>query len=101
MTTEAQYEAVLADHRRLVRELDFALNGVGGARQASLCDLVAQFENFKLPCDVKLPMATTITRGCKLSTLILALYQRVGRPDEETKFYPLLKYGLPQSSKHD
>jgi hypothetical protein len=35
------YEAVLADHRRLVRELDVALFGEeGAAPQASLCDLI-------------------------------------------------------------
>lgn len=34
------YEEVLADHRRLVRELDVALYGDGAAKQASLCDLV-------------------------------------------------------------
>ena len=37
------YEEVLADHRRLVRELDVLLNGQdGAAKQASLCDIVAQ-----------------------------------------------------------
>jgi len=37
------YEEVLADHRRLVRELDVHLNGeAGAAKQASLCDIVAQ-----------------------------------------------------------
>jgi hypothetical protein len=37
------YEEVLADHRRLVRELDVLLNGEeGAAPQASLCDIVAQ-----------------------------------------------------------
>lgn len=41
--TAAYYEHVLADHRRLVRELDVALNGeAGAAKQASLCDIVAQ-----------------------------------------------------------
>jgi hypothetical protein len=39
----ADYEAVLADHRRLVRELDVILNGhEGAAEQASLCDIVSQ-----------------------------------------------------------
>lgn len=34
---------VLADHNRLVRELDVLLNGeAGAAKQASLCDIVAQ-----------------------------------------------------------
>lgn len=41
--TIADYEEVLADHRRLVRELDVLLNGEeGAAKQASLCDIVAQ-----------------------------------------------------------
>jgi hypothetical protein len=35
------YERAMADHRKLVRELDVVLNGEGGAaRQASLCDLI-------------------------------------------------------------
>lgn len=40
--TAQDYEEVLADHRRLVRELDVLLNGGGAARQASLCDIVGQ-----------------------------------------------------------
>lgn len=37
----ADYEEVLADHRRLVREMDVALSGeAGAAKQASLCDLI-------------------------------------------------------------
>jgi hypothetical protein len=43
--TAADYEEVLADHRRLVRMLDAILNGVDGmAKQASLCDLLGQVE---------------------------------------------------------
>lgn len=40
--TIADYEAAFADHRRLVRELDVALNGEDAAEQASLCDIVQQ-----------------------------------------------------------
>ena len=41
----ADYEEVLADHRRLVRELDVLLNGEhGAAKQASLCDIVSQLK---------------------------------------------------------
>ncbi|AWM87360.1 hypothetical protein [Microvirga sp. 17 mud 1-3] len=41
----ADYEATLADHNRLVRELDVLLNGEdGAAQQASLCDIVAQVQ---------------------------------------------------------
>lgn len=39
---QKDYEEALADHRRLVRELDVLLHGDGAARQASLCDIVAQ-----------------------------------------------------------
>lgn len=48
--TPGEYEEVLADHRRLVRELDVLLNGDGAAKQASLCDIVAQVAStrFKL-----------------------------------------------------
>lgn len=38
--------AVLDSHRGLVRELDIALNGeAGAAKQASLCDIVAQVKD--------------------------------------------------------
>jgi hypothetical protein len=41
--TAKDYEEVLADHRRLVREMDEALSGTGNAaKQASLCDLIPQ-----------------------------------------------------------
>lgn len=41
--SQSDYEAVLADHKRLVRELDVLLNGEdGAAQQAFLADLVAQ-----------------------------------------------------------
>ena len=44
--TIADYEATLADHRRLVRELDVALNGEeNAAQQASLCDIVHQVKH--------------------------------------------------------
>lgn len=46
--TIADYEEVLADHRRLVRELDVLLNGEdGAAKQASLCDIVLQVRREK------------------------------------------------------
>lgn len=43
LTATTDFDAVLADHNRLVRELDVLLNGeAGAADQASLCDIVAQ-----------------------------------------------------------
>jgi len=44
LATAADYEEVLADKRRLTRQLDVLLNGENAAQQASLCDLVAQVE---------------------------------------------------------
>lgn len=44
LTTE-DYEAVLADHRRLVRELDVIINGEDAAKQAKLCDMVSQIRD--------------------------------------------------------
>lgn len=37
--TIADYEEVLADHRRIAREIDVSMYGRNAARQASLCDL--------------------------------------------------------------
>ncbi|ENQ7654623.1 TPA: hypothetical protein ACRNJV_001762 [Pseudomonas aeruginosa] len=54
--TADDYEEVLADHRRLVRELDVLLNGEeGAAKQASLCDLVAQVRTLRLVHDNNVP----------------------------------------------
>lgn len=39
-----------------------------------------------LPCDVRLPPATTIRKGCKVSTLILAIKQRESYADADTRF---------------
>lgn len=40
--TNANYEEVLSDLRRLVRELDVAMHGEdGAAKQASICDLIS------------------------------------------------------------
>jgi hypothetical protein len=36
------YKEVIADHKRLVRELDVIINGENAAPQASLCDIVSQ-----------------------------------------------------------
>lgn len=41
----AREEVVTPDYRRLVHELDVALNGENAAKQASLCDLVAQVKS--------------------------------------------------------
>lgn len=45
--TISDYEEVLADHKRLVREIDIIINGAGAAQQASLCDLVEGIRRMK------------------------------------------------------
>ncbi len=45
----ADHEEVHRDHQQLVRDLDVLLNGDGAARQASLCDIVAQLARAKHP----------------------------------------------------
>ena len=39
-------------------------------------DLPEWFNNYKLPCDVRLPPRTTIKRGCALTTLIVGIIAR-------------------------
>jgi hypothetical protein len=39
-----------------------------------------------LPCDVRVAPATIIRKGVRLQTLLLALYQRIGRPEQDTRF---------------
>lgn len=51
-SVQQDYEEVMENHRRLVRELDVLINGEkGAAKQASLCDIVAQVrrEGLKVP----------------------------------------------------
>ncbi|MEK6882696.1 MAG: hypothetical protein AABY22_23945, partial [Nanoarchaeota archaeon] len=43
-STIEDYEEVLADKKRLVKELDVILNGSNGAENPSLCDLVSQIQ---------------------------------------------------------
>lgn len=43
--TVKDYEEVLSDHKKLVKELDVLLNGENAAKQASLCDIVSQLRN--------------------------------------------------------
>lgn len=47
--SEPKDKKELEDHDRLVRELDVLMNGEeGAAKQASLCDIVAQFPRWKV-----------------------------------------------------
>ncbi len=60
LPAEKDYEEVIADHKRLVRELDVIINGDNAAQQASLCDIVAQLRSSPLP-----PIAEEkVSEGC-------------------------------------
>lgn len=76
------YEEVLADHRRLVRELDVLLNGEeGAAKQASLCDIVAQVRRGKNFLAQPTERVATITCiACKGAGTVRAMTQIHG-PD--------------------
>ena len=58
------YKEVIADHKRLVHELDVALNGEhGAAKQASLCDIVGQVKSkntVAIPRDVLDKVCSTL-----------------------------------------
>lgn len=61
------YERVVADHRRLVRELDVLLNGDGAAAQASLCDIVAQVKRDGIKASARVADTSAIIRDvCEL-----------------------------------
>lgn len=64
--TVADYEEVLQEHRRLVRELDVILNGISGAaKQASLCDIVSQVRRAGL-----VAVTEQVSRALALGTAI-------------------------------
>jgi hypothetical protein len=42
--------------------------------------------DYKLPCDVRLPIGMSIGKGCPLSTLMTAFRQRESWSDEDTRF---------------
>ena len=75
--TIADYEEVLADHRRLVRDLDVLLNGENAARQASLVDIMAQFRRME-----RTPVAWMTTYECPPSTTVRLLLNTSPRQRE-------------------
>lgn len=42
--------------------------------------------DYKLPCEVRLPIGMSIGKGVPLRTLLIALRQRESWPDEDTRF---------------
>lgn len=63
-----EYEIVIESNDILVRELDFLLNGLEAAKQASLCDIVSQLR---------------LTKMCKCKVISL----RLARDNSERLFY--------------
>ena len=52
-----------------------------------------------LPCDVMLPPATVIRKGCHLGALMTGLNARIGRSDDDNRFdNPADNIRLPGSS---
>ncbi|MBO0719048.1 MAG: hypothetical protein J2P55_17195 [Rhizobiales bacterium] len=48
--------------------------------------LTAPEQHIAIPCDVILPPATIIRKGCSYDTLLVALRERAGRPPEDCRF---------------
>lgn len=69
--TISDYEEVLADKRRLVRELDIIMNGENAAKQASLVDIIGQARKWKQDIDQLTAKDKEIER---LKMLIQAAY---------------------------
>ena len=68
--TVQDYKEVIEDNKRLVRELDFLLNGENAAKQASLCDIVSQLKNkppngYTIEQVAEAHMAGQLNAGCK------------------------------------
>lgn len=62
--TIQDYEESFESHKQLVRELDVMMNGEdGAAKQASLCDIVAQFPKWKAKKEAYYEQLITIAAG--------------------------------------
>ena len=72
-------QEVIDDYRRLTRELDIALNGDGAAKQASLCDIVAQVKREK-----EAPKVTSVQSAKELAVLVHDKFY-FGREDESVE----------------
>lgn len=84
----SDYEEVLADHRRLVRELDVLLNGEdGAAKQASLCDIVAQVAGAQRNRISIFARADDNTISSVLTDAdILSIWEKCDTPSEENNW---------------
>lgn len=86
----AAYEEVNADKNRLVRELDVMLNGEdGAAKQASLCDIVAQLAALRRQASAPLALEF-VERDARIAELErqLAEARCADDPVTELKDYP-------------
>lgn len=98
MTDVADYEAALADKRRLTRELDVAMHGeAGAAQQASLCDLIEPARRLREEND-RLREALHPHPGT-LDTSPLILY--FGNPVDRAQFIELFKEAKPGARTYE
>lgn len=94
MNTDAltvdDYEEVLADHRRLVRELDVLLNGEGAAENPSLCDIIDQIRDLKAQRDAAMADCASLMRlgGQVLRSSIVTEVNGVEAPSHQ-RFFPV------------
>lgn len=75
-------QTIESQRAQIVRPVDAA------ALTAALEGREEPSQDYRLPCDVRLPPYTTIRKGCTLDTLMLSLGQREGRPSSDTTFPP-------------
>jgi len=77
------YKEAHDDEQRLVRELDIIINGEeGAAKQASLCDIVAQMMNKKRLEEIKAIRVTGMVDNVRLADLVAELIAAV---EEQTR----------------
>lgn len=94
----SDYEECLADHRRLVRELDVLLNGEDGAApQASLCDIVGQVSSIVREEGLPLLSAFSARKYAPERVSVPEQWQ-----DKLTRLHPTIQHGKwPKSWQDD
>ena len=91
MTSEKQLKVALMAYRDAIRALPRTFPGHANADGVRLDHIegmkaaLASLLDAKLPCDVRLPPATTIREGCDTGTLLMAIDIRRHPPLKEAK----------------
>lgn len=91
-TLHAEAEALRAENVRLAESLRVAHHNlsVGFDTEASLTNQLEAARGLleqRIPCDVMLPPATTIKRGCPLSTVLTSMKMREDVPPNQRVFH--------------